>query len=154
MEVFRLTTTKYSKTLTASGKEARWNYDNEFVLYCGASRSLSTLELCVRKNTIQTALQYEIMVLSISDNEEMITKVQKKDLPKNWRETTTTPVELRKIGSEWYTNKKSLVLQVPSIIVPQEYNYLININHQDFKDENVKLVRNEEYFWDDRLIVP
>jgi len=153
MEVFRLTTTKYSDTLNASGKKARWNGDNEFVLYSGASRSLATLELCVRKNTIQTALHYVIVVLSISDNEELITKVQKKDLPEDWRETTGTPGALRKIGSDWYTNKKTLILQVPSVIIPQEYNYLININHQDFKDKNVKLVRTEEYFWDERLLV-
>lgn len=152
MEVFRLTTSKHSGALTASGRRARWNADNEFVLYSGASRSLATLELCVRKNSIQTALHYEIMVLSISDNEELINKVQKEDLPNNWRDTATTPDELRKIGSEWYTSKKTLIMQVPSVIIPQEYNYIININHPDFRDQNIKLVRTEEFFWDDRLL--
>ena len=63
----------------------------------------------------------------------------------------STYSDLQKRGSDWYTNKKSLVLKVPSAVIPQEYNYIINAAHQDYKDK-VSLVRTEDYFWDDRLI--
>ena len=44
----------------------------------------------------------------------------------------------------------SMVLKVPSAIVPKEYNFIINTKHPDFIDK-VSLVRTEDYFWDERL---
>lgn len=149
MEVFRISSEKYAKALTASGAANRWNYDNQFVLYTGNSRSLATLELVVHRASIQSDFKYKIMVISIADEDHLYTQVKKEDLPKNWRQLTAYPV-LQKAGSKWYKNDESLVLKVPSVIIPLEYNYIINTRHVDFK-ENVKLVRLEDYFWDKRL---
>lgn len=151
MEVFRIASDKYTKQLTASGKSSRWNKDNQFVIYAAQSRSLSTLELVVHKN-IQTVLKYEVMIVSIADIETLYTRLHIKDLPKRWREYKSY-ADLQDIGSDWYVNKKSLVLQVPSVIIPQEFNYVINLNHPDFSAETVSLVRTEAYFWDERLSV-
>ena len=150
MEVFRISSAKFAGALTASGRSARWNKDNQFVLYTGQVRSLSALELVVHKSSIVTSLQYEVMVISIADEEELYTRIQIKDLSPGWRDSKAYPI-LQDIGSDWYTSNKSLILQVPSVIIPQEFNYIININHPDFK-KNVSHVRNEEFFWDDRLI--
>lgn len=150
MEVFRISSDKFSKKLTASGKAARWNKDNQFVLYTGEVRSLSALELVVHKS-ISTALKYELMVISIADNEDLYTRMFIKDMPPNWKAYKAYP-SLQDIGSDWYINNKSLILQVPSVIIPQEFNYIINLNHPDFSTKNVSLVRNEDYFWDDRLL--
>jgi RES domain-containing protein len=56
----------------------------------------------------------------------------------------------KKIGSEWYKSKRSLILKVPSAVIPKEFNYVINTMHSVF-EEKVKLVRNEDYFFDGRL---
>jgi RES domain-containing protein len=78
--------------------------------------------------------------------------ILQKDLPKNWRDTGGYP-ELQKLGSEWYHSNRSLVLKVPSAVIPKEYNFLINTNHPDFNNqEKISLVRNEDYFWDERLL--
>lgn len=148
MEVFRISAEKHSGALNASGKEARWNKDNQYVLYTGEVRSLSALELVVHKS-IDTAIKYKVMVISVADNEDLITRVQMKDLPANWRFTSVYP-RLQNIGSDWYINNKSLLLQVPSVIIPQEFNYIINIRHPDFAS-SVLLVRTEDFIWDDRL---
>lgn len=150
MEVFRIASDKYSKTLNASGKSARWNKDNQFVIYTGQARSLSALELVVHKN-IQTALRYTVMVISIADNDKLYTRLSINDLPTGWKNYKSYTL-LQEIGSDWYINKKSLVLQVPSVIVPQESNYIINLNHPDFSPTSVSLVRTEEFFWDERLV--
>lgn len=151
MEVFRIASDKYTRQLNASGKSSRWNKDNQFVIYAAQSRSLSALELVVHKN-IQTALKYEVMIISIADVETLYTRLPIKGMPKNWREYKSY-AHLQDIGSDWYVNKKSLVLQVPSVIIPQEFNYVINLNHPDFSAETVSLVRTEAYFWDERLPV-
>lgn len=148
MEVFRVSSTKYSKELTASGKAARWNKDGEFVIYTGETRSLAMLENIVHKS-IQTGLDYETMILSITDSEDIFSRKRISDLPSNWRDISAYS-KLQDIGSKWYHSKESLVLQVPSVIVPQEFNYIINANHPEFKN-HITLVRQEEFVLDNRL---
>lgn len=148
MEVFRVSSTKYSKELTASGKAARWNKDGEFVIYTGETRSLAMLENIVHKS-IQTGLDYETMIISITDSEDVFSRKKISDLPSNWRDISAYS-KLQDMGSKWYHSKESLVLQVPSVIVPQEFNYIINANHPEFKN-SITLVRQEEFVLDNRL---
>ena len=123
--------------------------DDQYTIYTGSSRSLSSLELIVSENTILPAFKYKVMVISIADEENLFTHILQSRLSESWRTMAAYP-KLQQIGSEWYVNNKSLVLKVPSAVVPKEYNYLINIHHPDFKNK-VSLVRTEDYFWDERL---
>jgi RES domain-containing protein len=149
MEVFRIVKETFSKKLTASGRANRWNIDDQFIVYTGSSRSLSSLELIVHQNSISPAFKYKVMIISIADEESLFTPVLQKDLPKTWRSMISYP-DLQQLGSEWYQGNRSLILKVPSAIIPKEYNYLINTNHPDFSHK-ISLVRTEEYFWDERL---
>lgn len=150
MEVFRIARESHSKEITASGRANRWNFDDQFMVYTGSSRALSTLELIVHQNSISPAFKYKVMIISIADEEGLFTHLLQKDLPKNWRSMIAYP-ELQQLGSNWYQGNQSLVLRVPSAVIPREYNYIINVNHPDFKGK-VSLVRTEDYFWDERLI--
>lgn len=150
MEVFRISKNEYAAKLTASGVAARWNKGGEYVLYTGSSRSLSTLELIVHGNAVKPAIDYKLMVISIEDNDNHIERLFSKDLPKNWR-LFSAYYELQKIGSDWYRSNRSLVLKVPSAIITNEFNYIINTRHHDFMN-CITLVRTEDYFWDDRLL--
>ncbi len=150
MEVFRISKEAFSKKLSASGRANRWNLDDQFMIYAGSSRSLSTLELIVHENAVSPAFTYKVMVISIADEDNLYEQVHQADLPKNWRSMDAYP-NLQQLGSDWYQNKRSLVLKVPSAIIPKEYNYIINTRHRDF-DSMTSLVRTEDYFWDERLI--
>jgi len=149
MEVFKITTAKYANTLTASGRPNRWNKKGEFVIYAGSSRSLSTLELIVHRSAIQPAIEYRVVVLSISDDPNLYQTFSPNQLPHNWKNIIAYPY-LQQMGSQWYKNQESLLLKVPSAIIPFEYNYILNTTHSAF-NEHVQLVRNERYFWDERL---
>ncbi len=150
MELFRIATEEYSKNLTASGSANRWNRKCEYVLYCSSSRSLSTLELVVHRNAIKPTVLYKILVISVADDDNLLHCIKSKDLPEKWN-TMQAYADLQEIGGQWYQNKTSLILKIPSAIVQQEHNYIINTKHHDF-DKNVKLIRTENYFWDDRLL--
>ena len=150
MEVFRISHINYSRKLSSSGSANRWNFDGEYVIYTGSSRSLSTLELVVHRNSIQSLPNYEVMVISIADIEELYEQIPIKKLPKNWRKLEAY-YKLQNIGSKWYKEQRSLVLRIPSAVIPKEYNYIINTKHPDFSS-NVSLVRNEDYFFDKRLL--
>lgn len=60
-------------------------------------------------------------------------------------------VGLQEIGSKWYNSLETLVLKVPSSIIPQEHNYIINTKHPLFQT-HIKLESIEDFAWDKRLL--
>jgi len=149
MELFRIAKEDFAGKLIASGSANRWNTADQFILYTGGSRSLATLELVVHRNNIIPAFAYRVMIIFVADEERLFTNILQADLPKNWRSVMAYSV-MQQIGSDWYKSKQSLMLKVPSAIISQEYNYLINTKHPDFLGK-VSLVGTENYFWDERL---
>jgi RES domain-containing protein len=150
MEVFRISTVEHASVLTASGSANRWNKRGQNVIYSGASRSLVTLESVVHKSSIRPATTYKVMVISIPDNESFIKGITQKELPANWQSLSAYPT-LQAIGSEWYEHHETLLLKVPSVIIPYEFNFVINADHPAFS-KNIKLIRTEDYFFDKRLL--
>ncbi|QMW04992.1 RES family NAD+ phosphorylase [Spirosoma foliorum] len=150
MEVFRISKDVHAYSLRSSGSANRWNTKGQQVIYTGASRSLSSLELVVHRGVIQPTSSYKVMVISIADDDYLMRTIHLKELPANWR-TLAGYSALQKIGSDWYTSQESLLLKVPSAIIIYEYNYIINTEHPDFS-QHVQLVRTEDYFWDSRLL--
>ena len=150
MEVYRIAKESVAKKIKASGRANRWNLDDQFMVYTGSSRSLSSLELIVHENSISPSFKYKVMIISIADEEDLFNHILQTELPKSWRTMIAYP-ELQQLGSDWYHSNGSLILKVPSAVIPKEYNYIININHPDFNNK-VSLVRTEDYFWDERLL--
>lgn len=54
------------------------------------------------------------------------------DLPDNWQ-ADPIPQSVKKAGDRWIKNQESVILKVPSAIIPVENNYLINPLHPDFE---------------------
>ncbi len=90
------------------------------------------------------------MVIAIPDDESQVSQIKVNELPANWR-TMAAFATLQQIGAKWYNEQRSLLLKVPSIIIPYEYNFVINTKHPDFK-KDVVLARIEDYYWDNRLL--
>lgn len=51
--------------------------------------------------------------------------------------THPAPKELKLIGDRWVEKQISVILQVPSAVVPGEHNYLVNPNHPHFNQINL-----------------
>lgn len=150
MEVYRICKTEYSKQILASGSPNRWNMRDQYVVYTSSTRSLSTLEMVVHRNAISSISDYKILVISIEAESKNVHTIDLQSLPENWR-TLAAYSMLQNIGSEWYNKQESLLFKVPSAVIPQEYNFVINTKHPDFR-KKVQLVSNEDYFWDKRLL--
>lgn len=149
MEVFRISREVYARQLSSSGTANRWNLRGQHVIYTGSSRSLSSLELIVHKSNLVPDEDYKVMVISVGDHDHLVRQIKINELPENWR-SVSAYARLQQIGAEWYDDKESLLLKIPSAIIPYEYNFIINTEHPDYR-KNVRLVRTEDYFWDDRL---
>ncbi|RYZ95140.1 MAG: RES domain-containing protein [Sphingobacteriaceae bacterium] len=151
MEIFKIADERYSKSIGASGTPNRWNKSGQFVAYAASSRSLATLEMMARRSCIMPSkIVYKMMVLSFNDDDSLIRHIKASDLPQDWNKLNAYP-KLQEIGSAWYSKQETLILKVPSAIVPREYNFVINTKHPLFS-ANVNLVRSEAYFWDERLL--
>jgi RES domain-containing protein len=148
MEIFKICNEKYAQNLQASGVSNRWNKKDEFVIYAGSSRSLSTLETVVQRSGINTAHKYKMLKINIDDS-IFVKEISIIDLPIKW-ESLEAYVDLQEIGSKWYQSNESLVLKVPSVIIKEEFNFVINTKHPFF-EENVKLAAIEDFFWDKRF---
>lgn len=150
MLAFRISKAKYAEKLEASGVGNRWNKSGQYVIYASGSRALATLELVVHRSAIIQSETYKVMVIKIpSENPGLIQEINALELPSKWNTMQSYP-RLQEIGSEWYEKKESLILKVPSALIPQEHNFVINAEHDLFKSQ-VRLIDLEDFFWDGRL---
>jgi len=150
MLAFRISKAKYTEKLEASGVGNRWNKSGQYVIYASGSRALATLELVVHRSAIIQSETYKVMVIEIpSENPGLIQEINASELPSKWNTLQSYP-RLQEIGSEWYEKKESLILKVPSALIPQEHNFVINAEHDLFKSQ-VRLIDLEDFFWDGRL---
>jgi RES domain-containing protein len=101
------------------------------VVYTSESISLATLELLAKAGRRQRLSGR--VVLPAAFDEKRVIAYEEEDLPEDWNERPPGPAS-RKIGDEWIESETSVVLKVPSVVVPAEYNYLINPGHPEFEE--------------------
>jgi len=147
MELFRIANKDYANELYAPGFSGRWNNAGQKVIYTASSRSLACLEIIVQANRQIKTAQFRTMVVYAPDNSS-VQQVNISQLSVEWNQTVFSE-ECKAIGSEWFLKKKDLLLRVPSAVIPDEFNYVINILHPDFK--SIKLVDVLPFYFDKRL---
>ena len=89
---------------------------------------------------------YVLVTIEIPD--ELVKVLEINSLPDPWRNYPHSRLT-QEIEDKFLSNNEFLVLKVPSAVVPQESNLLINPNHKDFN--RIKLLAVEPYTFDERL---
>ena len=109
----------------------RWNRRGTPVVYCSATLSLAVLEYFVN---LPGGLAPPDLVSIAADVPDALSSesLEARALPRNWRRYPA-PEALAELGTRWVREGKTAVLAVPSVVVPQERNYLLNPAHADFK---------------------
>lgn len=152
MFVHRIGDTRHIRDLTGFGariKGGRWNRPGTSVIYTSENRSLAILEF--RAHLTDPKLvpaKSSILTIQISDR-IVPKKIPVSKLPKNWQAYPCPPV-LADIGTAWAMANSSLLLSVPSVITPHEFNILINPSHPDFR--HIKIYHIEPYEFDPRIL--
>jgi RES domain-containing protein len=77
-----------------------------------------------------------------------VSRIAPTELPASWR-SYPAPETLADLGARWAHELKSSVLGVPSAVIPQELNYLLNPLHSDFK--RIRVGKPEAFRFDPRL---
>lgn len=147
MLVYRITHKKYSDHLFAPGFSGRWNGAGKKVLYCAESIPLAFLESMVRRQGVGFNHDYNIIIIEIPDD-MLIRTVNLTDIADGWRSFRDYSI-CQKIGNTWFDEFDSPVLKVPSAVVIQCFNYVINAQHSDYK--RIKVVGVTELVPDARI---
>lgn len=124
----------------------RWNSRGIPMVYTAGSRALALLETLAHYRA-EDLVREHFQIVEVILSKECIDKKRRR-LPKDWQ-TFPAPVSTRKIGDRWVSQNISLAMAVPSVIVPREYNYLLNPRHPDFS--KVVFMRPERVAIDSRL---
>ena len=150
IRVWRIVKTKHTVgafTGIGSGKYgARWNSRGTAVVYTAESRALAILEILVHLDAVEFLQAYSLIEIRIA--EHLIETRDVSTLPSNWADITPPPI-LSFIGDRWVKIGASVALKVPSVLVPGEYNYLLNPVHPAF--HKLHISRPEPLFLDPRL---
>jgi len=150
MEVFRLTRKKHATQLSGKGaakRGARWNSKGNEIIYTASNRALAMAEVAVHFSYAAVLDDYQMITIFIPDNLH-IEQFDKSILSDNW--LVHPPLEsTKKIGDIFLKSNNKCLLKVPSAVVMDDYNVLINPKHKDF--DNIKILDIKDFKFDMRL---
>lgn len=106
----------------------RWNSRGWRVIYASGSRALAALETLVHLNR---SAPYRWWLFPIAFDPAWVEILPPEQWPPDWRESPAGG-STQRLGDHWARNRSAPILQVPSVIIPEEPNYLINPAHPDF----------------------
>lgn len=129
---WRLVKSWYAETAftgeSARRRGGRWNPIGTPVVYVSSVLSLATLETLVHLESEQII---DFVMIRCAFPEALVEQLDRSRLPDDWR-GVPPPRLLQELGHEWASRRISAVLEVPSAVVPEENNYLLNPEHPDF----------------------
>jgi RES domain-containing protein len=125
----------------------RWNTRGRAAVYASSRLSLAALELLVHTDVPLVPPDLVAFEIEIPDDLD-IESVELAALPKEWR--LPGHPSCRAIGDAWLAEERTPVLQVPSAVVPEEWNYIINPRHRSAKA--IEVVRRRKFSFDSRLL--
>lgn len=149
MIVYRLSRTRHAADLSGEGARlhgGRWNFRGTPCIYTSESRALSALEFTVNIGADEIPRALSMVTISLPAHE--INEIPVAELPGNWN-ASPAPVSTKNMGSFWLRNMTSLALKIPSAVIPEEYNILINPRHP--LAEAVRVVDIRDFVYDIRI---
>ena len=125
----------------------RWHIKGRPIVYSSESLALAALEVLVHVD--RSIVPADLLQLEIDVPDDLkIQRIEIKVLPKNWR-SYPAPSDLQRRGDDWLSAASTPVLQVPSSVIPEESNYLLNPQHADAR--NISIVSTRKFAYDSRL---
>jgi RES domain-containing protein len=119
----------------------RWNPPGTAVVYASESRALAVLETFVHLTLEARVIAFVLLTLELPARAQFRRRADARPP----RSITAS----QKAGHTWLEDGDALALVVPSLIVPQEKNYVLNVAHPQFP--GVAVANAEPFDFDERL---
>ncbi len=125
----------------------RWNSPGRRAVYVSGSKSLALLEILVHLDVSRPLPRLAAFTFTLEA--QLIERLRPDVLPRDWR-TGRGLVSTQRGGDEWLASGRFLALAVPSTIVPEDLNYLLNPEHSAFAE--LRFGRPMPFILDPRLV--
>lgn len=148
--LWRLYRAEYGPGLDGIGgtfADGRWHTRGARVVYFGASAAIVVVE---RLAHTDPDLLPDDLRLACFESPQIISAVKADEvssLPENWIQDEDAT---RRIGGEWLRRRSSPLLLIPSAILPEESNYLLNAQHPEAG--RLHVISERPFSFDARLI--
>ncbi len=149
--VWRLCKSKWAATalsgIGAAEFPGRWNSEGQKIVYTASSQALAALEMLahVEDRSYLRLAQFVMIAVIIPDP---LVQVPKR-IPSGWA-ALPLPSSSQRFGDRFLTAALSPAMRVPSAVVPNEFNYLLNPLHPDFGE--FEIGKPERFRFDPRLL--
>ena len=130
LKVWRISKPEHGKASPNGTGAHRWNSPGTPIIYADESRALAVLEMLCHLEGSDLVQPYVPIEIGIDDS--LVRTIQRSSLPQNWC-ADPPPSELKRLGDEWIRSAECPVLRVPSALLPEEHNFLLNAGHADFR---------------------
>jgi len=150
-QLWRVVKRKHAAT-AFDGKAAlrfggRWNSPGRRAVYASASKSLAVLEVLVHLDVGRPLPR--LVAFTFDVDSKLVDHLAAVQLPRHWR-TSRGLLATQQLGDTWLASGSALALAVPSTIVPEELNYLLNPAHPAFG--RLRFGRSIPFLLDPRLV--
>jgi len=125
----------------------RWNSVGVAMVYASQHKSLAALEVRVHIDTTKKLKRYKSFGFQFE--EALMEVFRASALPEDWQQEPPPP-SLQQLGDAWVQAATSPILAVPSVILPDELNYLLNPKHAHFA--KIKIGKPTDFAFDPRLL--
>jgi len=126
---------------------ARWHTQGRPVVYLAETPAGALLEVLVHLELTPDSLPSHYGLLKAEPPDAIsVRTLGPADLGGDW---VGDVILTRTIGDEWLTSHSTVLLRVPSAIVPETFNVLLNPEHPDAG--RLRVLWHEQYPWDARL---
>ncbi len=150
-EVWRIVKARHAAgAFTGEGARlygGRWTSRGRRAVYTSASAALAILEVLVHLEAPALLPAYALIPAGIPD--DLIQRLDQAALPPHWRDYPA-PARLQELGDAWLDAGGTPVLQVPSAIVPAEFNFVLDPSHPEFV--RIRIGEPHPYAFDPRLL--
>ncbi len=134
MKLYRITQKEYLSTAWsgygAQQYGGRWNSPGYRLVYTASSISLAVLEVLVHLRHSDRLSDFSVLESEAPDSQ--LLQLPAEHLPTDWQ-VQPSPDSAQQLGDDWAESEASLGLIVPSVIVPQQVNVLLNTDHPEMQ---------------------
>jgi RES domain-containing protein len=143
MHLWRISNYADLKGLGGLRFSARWHTRGHAIIYTAEHPAGALSEMLVHMNRAVFPDTFQLLKIKIPDDVPLPSAKLSKS---GWQ---TDSALSRRVGDSWLKRRKSLLLRVPSVIVPETFNVLINPAHPDMS--NVRIVSAQSIPLDPRF---
>ncbi len=141
MRIFRLTKARYQDNAFAGygglRSAGRWHQAGLPVVYASDTPAGALLEVIAHTEAVSLLTHaYALFTIDFEPDRHLLV-LEPTVWPEDWRRLAW-PRSTQRIGTRWFADQDSVILQVPSAIVPQQHNYLINPQHPHFQELKIE----------------